>query len=270
MRRRYSSLARPLTPLRTRIERGYGGRRLLAVWLWCFLLSPSREGRLLVRLCSWLFTAFSLHSEKIFQGWWLLCVPRQSRSCLRSAPATALVLDFLASALHLIGICLGTMVRKRGSLDGVQPGTHTKRRGDGRRNLNVLWLWRLPFSGRRLGLRGGRCSTLLQTPLVEQGSWLQQGEKEAETADLFPFVSWRRTCQLGTCRVLRSQAPWRRPAGRAPSASRLGKTTFPGCVVEEIPWPGDLQATGAEKIVNAETVKRCRGSLRLALVKLWN
>ena len=29
---------------------------------------------------------------------------------------------------------------------------------------------------------------------------------------------------------------------------------LPGCVVEEIPWTGDLQATGAEKMVKAETI----------------
>jgi hypothetical protein len=27
---------------------------------------------------------------------------------------------------------------------------------------------------------------------------------------------------------------------------------FPGCIVEEIPWPGDLQAAGAKKTVDAE------------------
>jgi hypothetical protein len=94
---------------------------------------------------------------------------------------------------------------------------------------------------------------LLNT-IVEQGAGCSRAEKETETADLFPICVVEEDLSIGDL-----------PCDEKPSAmetfSRQGtkciptkEDDLPGCVVEEIPWTGDLQATGAEKIVKAETV----------------
>jgi hypothetical protein len=187
-----------------------------------FYFEPEQRRKAPGAATTWLLTAFYLHSEKIFQGWWLLCGSQQSwLACAQhSQPLSSWFSS--NSALHLIGICLGTMVRRRGKpRRGSAWDAHKAQR---RREEELERALALASSILRKKARVERraCSTpLLNKELAAAGL-----RRRPSPRICFQVVLWRRTCQLGTCRVTRSQAPWRRSAGRTTRAPRLRTTTF--------------------------------------------
>jgi hypothetical protein len=215
-----------------------------------FYFEPEQRRKAPGAAMPWLFTAFSLHSEKIFQGWWLLCGSQQSWLACAQHPQPLSTWFFSNSALHLIGICLGTMVRKRGKpRRGSAWDAHKAQR---RREEELERALALASSILRKKARVERRAVL--NTIVEQGAGCSRTEKETEPADLFSGCVVEEDLSIGDL-----------PCDEKPSAmetlSRQGTKCIPtkdddlpGCVVEEIPWTGDLQATGAEKMVKAETV----------------
>ena len=105
------------TPCALGLKEDMRGRMTLGSG-YVFSCEPEQRGNApaAAMLVAWLFTTFSLHSDKNFQGWLSLCVPRQSRfACaLHLQPLLSWTFSLI---LQSIGICihpLDTMARKRG------------------------------------------------------------------------------------------------------------------------------------------------------------
>jgi hypothetical protein len=206
----------------------------------------------------WLFLAFFLHSEKILQGWWLLCVSRKAPAFFLLNPSNEdrllvqpLSTWFLSnSALHLIGIGLSTMVRHRGKpRRGSAWAAHKEQR---RREEELERALALASSILRKKARvEGR--TLLDS-ITEQGAGCSRAGKEAETTVLFPSCVVEEDLSIGDLPRDEIQSAMETLSRQGTKRITTMEDDLPGCVIEEIPWQDDLNATGAEKMVNAETV----------------
>jgi hypothetical protein len=233
---------------------------LLFAWmLWC---SPAL-------LLSWL-TTLSLHLGKDFPSSLSLCVPRQSRS------ARALYLQPLSSwlfSLSLQPLCTfihsqDTMARKRGRpRRGSAWNAHKAQR---RRKEQLERALALATSMLRKKARAEKLALL--ATIAESGAGCSR-----EATTIKEGGGWNRGCVSHLYRGGRPVyggpvdcrgAPRHRGDHREESKPNLVlDEEFPGCIVEEIPWPGnnsptshEMQATGAElNVDNIRSVRKAAG-----------
>jgi hypothetical protein len=225
-----------------------------------FSCEPEQRGNApaAAMLVAWLFTTFSLHSDKNFQGWLSLCVPRQSRF------ACALHLQPLSSwtfslALQSIGICIhppDTMARKRGRpRRGSAWDAHRAQR---RRKEQLERALALASSILRKKARAERRALLdtIAEPGVgcsrEDMTFKPSDKKEAETEDMFPTCVVEEDLSIGDLPSVEKPRAMETTSREGTKCISAREDDFPGCIVEEIPWPGVLQAAGAMGTVEAE------------------
>jgi hypothetical protein len=196
-------------------------------------------------------TAFYLYSGEFFQGWWLLCIRQSWSACARhSQPLSNW--SFSNSVLLLTGICVGKMVRRRGTpRRGSAWEAHKAQR---RREEELERALALASSILRKKARVERRAAL--NSIVEQDAGCSRAKKETEPVDWFSGCVVEEDLSIGDlmCNVKPST---RETLTRQDNNSAPTKVDdLPGCVVEEIPWLSDLQATDAEQLEKLVTVEK--------------
>jgi hypothetical protein len=228
-----------------------------------FLREPEQSRKAPGAALLWSFLAVSLHSERILQGWGLLYAFRKAHAFFLLSPSGGdrlLVQPFLIwfhfiSTLRIIGkpcisFSFSAMVRHRGKpRRGSAWAEHKEQR---RREEELERALALASSIlRKRAWAEGR--TELDS-IIEQGSGCSRVGKEADTMLPFPSCVVEEDMTLGNLPSNELKRDMDTPSEQSTKRTMTVDDDLPGCVIEEIPWPEDLFAIGAEKVENTETV----------------
>jgi hypothetical protein len=204
-------------------------------------MKPEQERKAPGALIAGPFSVIFWRGE-FLQGWEPACL-RQSWPSSARHPQRLLIWSFSNPVLSLIGICVGNMVRRRG----------TPRRGAAweankaqrRREEELERALALASSILRKKARvEGRAAL---TSIVERDTGSSKEKKVTEPVDWFSGCVVEEDPSIGDLTGMEKSSN-RETLTRQNNNSAPTMVDIPGCVVEEIPWLIDQQATDAEQL----------------------
>jgi hypothetical protein len=189
------------------------------------------------------FSVLSLCTGEFLQGWEPPCL-RQSWPSSARHPQRLLIWSFSNPVLPLIGICVGNMVRRRG----------TPRRGAAweankaqrRREEELERALALASSILRKKARvEGRAAL---NSIVERDTGSSKEKKVTEPVDWFSGCVVEEDPSIGDLTCMEKPSNRETLTRQNNNSAPTMVDDLPGCVVEEIPWLIDQQATDAEQL----------------------